>query len=106
MEKKFPGDAHLLKVDVPWDATVETPWQLTRVSTQRYYEPVIPSRASWSEAGTMGYREMGNLEKEPEGTDVYALRKARCVSVSPLSLDLTASVNFADLEKLMRDDER
>ena len=102
LEKKFPDDAYLLKVDVPWDATVETPWQLTRVSTQRYYEPVIPSRASWSEAGTMGYREIGNLEKEPEGTDVYALRKERCVSVSPLSLDLTARVNFAELEALLR----
>ena len=54
----------------------------------------------------MGYREMGNLEKEPEGTDVYALRKNRFVSVSPLSLDLTARVNFAELDELMREHEK
>jgi 5'-nucleotidase len=104
LEKKLPADANLLKVDVPWDATVETPWQLTRVSKQRYYEPVAPSRKSWSEVGTIGYRERGSLENEPEDTDVYALRKNRFVSVCPLSLDLTARVNFAELEELMRDD--
>ena len=58
LEKKFPPDVDLLKVDVPSDATVDTPWQLTRVSRQRYYEPVRLSR-SWSERGIMGYREAG-----------------------------------------------
>src|SRR5688572_23931112 len=33
--KKLPADVNLLKVDVPSDATVDTPWQLTRVSHQR-----------------------------------------------------------------------
>jgi 5'-nucleotidase len=103
LEKKFPADAHLLKVDVPWDATVDTPWQLTRVSTQRYYEPVAPNRKSWKEVGTVGYREKGRLENEPQDTDVYALRVKRCVSVSPLSLDLSSRVNFAELESFMRE---
>jgi 5'-nucleotidase len=102
LEKEFPVDAHLLKVDVPWDATVDTPWQLTRVSLQRYYEPFAPSRKSWNEVGTIGYREASKLENEPEDTDVYALRKNRFVSVSPLSLDLTARVDFVELESLMR----
>src|SRR5262245_56903094 len=35
LKRKFPVDVHLLKVDVPWDATLETPWQLTRMSAQR-----------------------------------------------------------------------
>jgi 5'-nucleotidase len=103
LKKKFPTDANLLKVDVPWDATVATPWQLTRVSPQRYYEPFAPIRKSWNEVGTIGYREAGRLENEPEDTDVYALRKNRFVSVSPLSLDLTSRVDFAELESLMRD---
>src|SRR5688572_14766132 len=33
-------DVHLLKVDVPSDATNETAWQVSRVSRQRYYEPI------------------------------------------------------------------
>ena len=44
LERKFPEDVNLLKVDVPSDATFDTPWQWTRVSRQRYYEPVPPQR--------------------------------------------------------------
>jgi 5'/3'-nucleotidase len=102
LKKKFPPDVHLLKVDVPSDATFDTPWQLTRVSRQRYYESVAPVRASWSERGMLNYREASVLEDEPEDTDVYVLRKKRMVSVSPLSLDLTSRVDFAELDRLLR----
>jgi len=102
LEKEFPEDVQVLKVDIPADATVDTPWQLTRVSRQRYYEPTAPERSSWSEAGLVGYREAGRLEDEPEDTDVYVLRKKRWISVSPLSLDLTSRVDFAELDRLLR----
>jgi len=100
--RKLPMDVDLLKVDVPSDATVDTPWQLTRVSRQRYYQPVPPERVSWSERGLINYREAGELEHEAEDTDVYVLRKKRMVSVSPLSLDLTSRVDLAELERLMK----
>ena len=102
LQKKFPNDVNLLKVDVPWDATLDTPWQLTRISRQRYYEPTAPGRKSWDEPALVGYREAGRLDDEPEGTDVYALRKMRWVSVSPISLDMTSRVDFGELDKLMR----
>lgn len=102
LEKKFPEDVQVLKVDVPAEATVDTPWLLTRVSRQRYYEPIAPERNSWSEAALVGYREAGRLEFEPEDTDVYVLRKKHWISVSPLSLDLTSRVDFAELDKLLR----
>jgi 5'-nucleotidase len=102
LEKKFPPDVDLLKVDVPSDATVDTPWQLTRVSRQRYYEPLVPVRSSWEERALIGYREAGALDREPENTDVYVLRKKRMVSVSPLSLDLSSRVDLAQLDRFMR----
>jgi 5'-nucleotidase len=102
LKKKLPADVDVLKVDVPSDATVATPWQLTRVSRQRYYEPVAPVRASWGERGTINYREAGELDHEAQDTDVYVLRKQRMVSVAPLSLDLTSRVDFAELNKLLR----
>jgi 5'-nucleotidase len=102
LEKKFPADVQLLKVDVPWDATIDTPWQVTRLSAQRYYEPFAPNRTSWDEPGAIGYREAGQLENEPEDTDVYVLRKKHWVSVTPLSLDMTSRVNFDDLDRLLR----
>jgi 5'-nucleotidase len=102
LKKKLPADVDVLKVDVPSDATVDTPWQLTRVSRQRYYEPVAPVRASWSERGIINYREAGELDHEAQDTDVYVLRKKRMVSVAPLSLDLTSRVDFAELDKLLQ----
>lgn len=102
LQKQFPDDVDLLKVDVPSDATPETPWQLTRISRQRYYEPLAPSRPSWAEPGLVAYREAGRLEDEPEGTDVHALRQKRIVSVTPLSLDMTSRVDLAELEKMMK----
>ena len=103
LAKKFPADVNVLKVDVPSDATLATPWDLTRISMQRYYEPVAPDRASWDEPAVMGYREAGMLESEGEGTDVYALRVKRVVSVTPLSLDMTSRVDFDKLNKMMRE---
>jgi 5'-nucleotidase len=102
LKKKFPADVNLLKVDVPADASVDTPWQLTRISLQRYYEPIQPKRESWNEPARLEYQEAGVLEGEAEDTDVFVLRRKRFISVTPMSLDLTSRVNFAELDKLMR----
>ena len=102
LQKKLPEDVHVLKVEVPSDATPDTPWQLTRVSRQRYYEPIAPERASWDSPAVMMYREAALLEREAEDTDVYVLRKKRMVSLSPLSLDLTSRVDFAELDQVIR----
>jgi 5'-nucleotidase len=103
LKKKLPPDVRVLKVEVPSDATTDTPMQWTRVSMQRYYEPVAPGRSSWDKPGRFTYHEAGRLDDEPEDTDVYVLRKKRWVSVSPLSLDLTSRVDFAELDRLMRE---
>jgi 5'-nucleotidase len=102
LQTKLPADVDVLKVDVPSDASIDTPWQLTRVSRQRYYEPIAPVRESWSERAIINYREAAEFDHEAEDTDVYVLRKKRIVSVSPLSLDLTSRVNFAEFDKLLR----
>lgn len=102
LEKKFPFDVDLLKVEIPSDAAPDTPWQLTRVSRQRYYEPMPAERTSWDKPGTVGYRANGDFDHEPEDTDAYVLRKKRMVSVSPMSFDLTSRVDFAELDMLMR----
>ena len=102
VEKSMPFDVDVLKVDIPLDAKVDTPWQLTRVSRQRYYEPLATERQTLSDPGLITYREAGRLEDEPEDTDVYALRKKRVVSVSPLSLDMSSRVDLAELEQLLR----
>jgi 5'-nucleotidase len=103
LEKSLPPEVNLLKVDVPSDATKDTPWQITRLSRQRYFEPVPPQRDSWDKSAIVTYKEAAQLDQEAEDTDVYVLRRKRMVAVTPLTLDMTAPVKLADFEKFLRE---
>jgi 5'-nucleotidase len=102
LEKHFLPDVDVLKVDVPANATKQTPWQVTRVARQRYYVPIAPKRKSWGQAGGVDYEESAILGDEFKGSDVYVLRVQQEVSVTPLSLDLTSRVDFDALQRLLR----
>jgi 5'-nucleotidase len=103
LERKNFNEVDVLKIDVPTDAGIDTPWEVTRLARQRYYEPVKPVRSSWDQPATVGYREASELEHEGHDTDVYVLRGKRLVSVTPLSLDLTARVDLPNFEKDLRE---
>ncbi|MFN3742710.1 MAG: 5'/3'-nucleotidase SurE [Anaerolineales bacterium] len=102
LEKKMPFDVDTLKVEVPSNASPQTPWEVTRLSRQRYYEPVPPKRSSWSESAKVGYIE--RAQPAEENSDVYVLRQKRHVAVTPLSLDLTSRVDLAAFGQLLRGD--
>ena len=89
----FPTDVDVLKIDVPCTATTETPWKVTRLSTNMHYQASIPVPSLQSKLNeTVVHKGTGN--NEPDGTDIYALTKEKVVSVTPLSLDLTAHSSF------------
>ncbi len=102
LERQLPPDVDVLKVDVPFDARVETPWELTRISRVRLFEAALPRRKKWDEPGQIGYRLSPDWRAAPPGTDVHAVRVKKVVSVTPLSLDLTSRVDFAAFEQLLR----
>ena len=97
----MPEDVHVIKVDVPSDATSETPWNVTRLSMRSYLEPVAPLRESWDEPATVGYTLATDHQDEFPDTDIYALRVERKVTVTPLSLDLTSRVDLDVLGHLL-----
>jgi 5'-nucleotidase len=103
LEKKLPADVDVLKVDVPSDATPVTPWQISRLATIPYFEPVPPERESMDQPAKVDYRAISDPSINPPDTDVYVLRVARKVSVTPISLDLTSRVGLDDLERHLRD---
>lgn len=87
----LPYGADVLSVNIPSSATADTPWQVTPLSRRRFFEPVAPDRARGE--GRPRYRELSDpMEAEP-GSDVWAVKVRRIVSVTPLSLDLTARVD-------------
>ena len=102
LEKRFPPDVDVLKVDIPTHASRQTPWKITRIARQRYFDAVPPDRKSWDEAGVVDYADAAILSEEFKGTDVYALRVEKEVSVTPISLDMTSRVDFEALDHLLR----
>lgn len=97
------ADVDVLKVDVPRDATHETPWRVTHVSRASYYVPVRPARRSLSEANHIGYQEEWRVEDIEPGSDVHAVAVQGVVSVTPLSLDMTSRVDLRRLEGRLRE---
>ncbi|MCW5878960.1 MAG: 5'/3'-nucleotidase SurE [Anaerolineales bacterium] len=102
LQKSFPEDMHVLKIEVPTDATLQTPWVMTRLARQRFYLPTAPQRASWEEAGPTGYAQVSDLSVFDVDSDVYAVMAQRQVAVTPLSMDMTARVDLGALEEQLR----
>lgn len=100
---ELADDVDLLKIDVPDTATPATPWRVTRVSRQRYFEILPSERQSLKDEGPLGYRihvDEAALERD---SDIYALLYDRVVSVAPLSVDLSSRVDHSRLRALLSD---
>jgi 5'-nucleotidase len=99
---QMPHDVDVLKVEVPCDATADTPWRLTRLSRQRYFRATPSGRRFLSEKRRLGYRKAVDLDTLGSDTDIHALMIDRVVSVTPLSLDMTSRIEARELEKSLR----
>lgn len=102
LKNNLPKDIDLLKLDIPNGATPQTKWEWTRLSPQRYYEPTKPVRDNWSQPGKVGYELCIDLDIEPKDSDVYAITIKKTVSVTPISMDLTARVPKDELNGFSR----
>ncbi len=102
LQNHFPADVDVLKIDLPCDATPETPWAITRLSRQRYFEPLPPQRTAWDVPGAIGYRSVDHLDRDTTDSDVYALCVRRIISLTPLSLDLTSRTDLETFENQLR----
>jgi len=98
----LPFDTDLLKLDVPSDATPETPWRLSRVSRHAYFVSVPPQRRSLAEPGMIDYEPLAHPERTEPDSDIYALAVDRVVSIAPMSVDLTSRVDRGEMEALLR----
>jgi len=101
LAQQMPADTDVLKVDIPCDATPSTPWRVTRLSRQRYFQPLPSGRRYLAEKRRLGYRmQVDRAALEPD-SDIHAVLVDRIVSVTPLSLDLTSRVGKDALEALL-----
>lgn len=102
LEHGLPGDVQILKVEVPALATPETPWRVTRLAMHRYYVPYSTRKGGLGEEAPLGYRVEVSPEEVSADSDIYALLYDRVVSVTPLTLDMTARYPLQALEAHLR----
>jgi 5'-nucleotidase len=102
IERRMPADVNLIKVDVPAHATPQTPWRITRLAQVRYFQPLVTRKGALEDPGPLSYRLAPHRDQVPPDTDIYALIVDQVVSVTPLSLDLTARVDFGQFDGLLR----
>ncbi|MCS7287257.1 MAG: 5'/3'-nucleotidase SurE [Anaerolineae bacterium] len=94
-------DVDVLKVDIPYGATPEIPWRITRLSRQRYHYPKPRPRRSLKDKAPMGYEVRFDLATLEPDSDIYAVAVEKVVSVTPLSLDLTSRIDFHKLQSIL-----
>jgi 5'-nucleotidase len=99
--RELPNDVDLLKLEVPSDATPDTPWRVTRLSRQCYWKTLPSGRSNLAEKRRLDYDVVVDRATLEPDSDVHAVSVSREVSVTPLSLDLTSRVSFAELEELL-----
>ena len=97
----MPFDVDVIKVDVPDNATPETPWIITRQSRQRYFFPVPRESEDENGSRNMGYVTRVDASTAEADSDLRAVILDHVVSVTPLSFDMTSRVDFGELRKLL-----
>ncbi|WP_456396469.1 5'/3'-nucleotidase SurE [Thermococcus sp.] len=99
LEEGLPEGVDMLNVNVPSDATPGTPVVLTRLA-RRMFRPTVEERID--PKGNPYYWVVGRrCEKFELGTDAYALKVERKVSVTPINIDMTARVDFEELRNVL-----
>lgn len=84
----IPENAPIVNINVPSNATPETPWRVTRASRQAYFRSLVAN------GKFVGYDVVVDTDTLERDSDIYAVRIDRVVSVTPLTYDLTAHVSL------------
>lgn len=96
----LPPDADVLKLEIPCEATEQTPLVVTRQDRLAYYQSILESREQMF--GTP--LEISHIPSKgkytAQNTDAYALAEG-LVSVTPLSLDLTSRNCLGKIAQLL-----
>lgn len=93
--RALPFDVDILKIEVPEDATPETPWRITRQSRSPFYQP-YRTGTDLQHPGRIRWRQYIDPNAGPD-SDIQAVAD-RVVSVTPLSIDLTSRLPLGELK--------
>jgi 5''/3''-nucleotidase SurE len=100
LEEGMPPGVDVLNVNVPCDATPDTPVVATRLARQMYQTRVHHRQ---DPRGRSYYWIDGTVVQDAsEGTDLHVMLKKGQISVTPLTLDMTAKECDNELDDVLR----
>lgn len=99
LDRGLPPKTDLLKIEVPQHAAPETPCRWTHMSRQRYFHPVILPRRRPADPSPLGYEVRVQLDRVEPGSDIQAVIIDQVVSITPITLDMTAPVKVTQLDE-------
>ncbi|MDL5502793.1 MAG: 5'/3'-nucleotidase SurE, partial [Candidatus Methanoperedens sp.] len=99
INKGLPAGVDLLNINIPKHVNMDTEIEITRLARKIFLTGV---EERFDPRGRPYYWINGELIRDAEeGTDVKAVMKNGHISVTPLSLDTTARIDFKDIEALL-----
>ena len=98
----LPEEVQILKIDIPEEATLTTAWRITHLGKHSYYEVYSDRKGSLEEPYAFGWRSMDDPSQLDPTSDIYTVMVDRMVSVTPLTIDMTARVNLSKFENQLR----
>lgn len=101
LRARRPPEVDLLKIDIPAGAMRQTPWRLTRLERGAYFRPLKPTRVRLDEEWRLGYEV--NRELNLAADSDAAVLSQGMISVTPLTIDITANVRRDTLRALLED---
>jgi 5'-nucleotidase len=106
LKYEYPKDIAVFNINIPIDATPETPWKITKQSRLAYFSNIIESPVLTSTIGDgKCIRNIDEQYLEPD-SDIYAVIKNKVVSITPLSLDMTSRVLLPEIETNLNNIDR
>jgi 5'-nucleotidase len=96
LRRAVPEEVPLVNINVPRDATRDTPWRVTRASHQAYF------RSTVNNGRFTGYDVSVERDSLEPDSDIHAILVDRVVSISPLTFDLTARTSMKTFEQALQ----
>lgn len=98
--RALPFDVDILKIEVPDNATPQTPWRVTRQSRKPFYTP-YRTGTDLQHPGRIRWRQFVDPAAGAD-SDIRAVAD-KVVSVTPLSIDLTSRLALTELKDWLGD---
>ncbi len=99
----WPADVAALKIDVPDSATTNTAWRITTQSKQSYYvSRSTAERQQPQDPCVLDYEVYIDYDHLEKDSDIFAFTVERIISVTPLSVNLTARGSIGSFETVLR----